>query len=161
MKVLGILMVFLSFTFAGFCISENYISKLKDIKRIDYLLKNIVLRIKNDSMTINEIFEEISKSSDEKTKKFISVINPESFDNLVADSENSLFCRNKSANIILKEAFSVLGRYSASEQEKEIELCRNRLRNLYEKSEENILSKAKLSKTSGILFGVFAAIIFL
>ena len=64
-------------------------------------------------------------------------------------------------NYILKEAFSVIGRYSAEDQISEIEFCRKKLNEIYLKNENEFRSKSKLSKSFGVLAGAFLIIIFI
>lgn len=159
MKITGLIFIFAAFSATGFYFSEKYISLLNDIKRADLFLKNLIFGIKCEHMTVYEIFKEIIKNCDKKTKNFLSDISPENFEKISEYSEKSGFCKNKTANSILEEAFFVLGKYSASEQEPELEFCRGKLKALYEKNEHDFLSKAKLSKSFGILSGLFAVIV--
>ena len=57
-----------------------------------------------------------------------------------------------------QKSISVLGKYSASEQTDEIEHCIDSLKSFYEKNEKELLNKAKLSKSFGIMIGVLAVI---
>lgn len=161
MKTLGLLLLFGSTSFSGFLIANNFVSYLKDIKRIEDFIKNIILCLKKENMTLMKIFETCSNLSDSKTKDFIKTISPKDFDKIHFMAKESGFCKNKSALLILQEAFSVLGKYSLSEQISELEFCRKKANELYSKSEKDLLSKAKIFKSSGILAGTFLVIIFI
>ena len=152
MRVLGIAFLFGASIFTGFYIAENRLSILKDYIRIENLLKNIILGIQSENLSITEIFKNIKKHCDNKTACFIENIDFKNF----TDFELS---DDKNANEILKDAFSVLGKYSAKEQIKELEFCRIRINELYLKNEKDIFLKAKLSKYSGVFCGMFFVII--
>ena len=159
MKILGSLLLFCSAMFSGFWISNSFLSDLKDISRVENFIKNIILCLKKENMTLIKIFETCSELSDSKTKNFIESISPKDFNKIYIPAKESGFCKNKSAVLILQEAFSVLGKYSLSEQICELEFCRKKTNELYSKSENDLLSKAKISKYSGILAGTFLVII--
>ena len=159
MKLFGLLLLFSSAMFSGFWISGNFISDLKDISRVENFIKNIILCLKKENMTLIKIFETCSNLSDSKTKDFIKSISPKDFEKIYVPAKESGFCKNKAANLILQEAFDVLGKYSLSEQICELQFCRKKANELYSKSENDLLSKAKISKYSGILAGTFLVII--
>ena len=159
MKLVGIVMIASALSAGGFFAGEKYFSVLKGIDRADKLLGNIILGLQSERMTIEEIFENAVKTGDETTKNFIENLSPQETGNAAKIAYECGFCKNDTANSILSEAFFVLGRYSAEEQVKEIEFCRRKLKNLYEKSEEPFLMKAKLARYSGVLAGIFAAIV--
>ena len=62
MKLIGIILIFLSVSFVGYEIGNKYISELKGIKRAEILLKNIILCLENENMTLKEIGESIEVS---------------------------------------------------------------------------------------------------
>ena len=161
MKLCGILFLFISISSLGFFISEKYISKLKDIQRVDLFIKNVLLGLENENMTINEIFEFIEKSCDDKTKNFLYSSSPENFKKISEIAYTSDFCKDKTVILILDEVFYVLGKYSAAEQIKEINFCRNKVISYSQKKENSFLEKAKLSRCSGVLAGILAAIMFI
>ena len=57
MKILGILFLFFSISFMGFYIAEKYLSEIRDLKRTEFLIKNILLGLESENMTVYEIFE--------------------------------------------------------------------------------------------------------
>ncbi|MBQ3531800.1 MAG: hypothetical protein IJA05_07780 [Oscillospiraceae bacterium] len=161
MKILGIILLFFSVSSFGFLVSENYVSLLKDVKRVDSFIKNILLGIESENMTINEIFDFTENSCDDKTKNFLSSVIPENFKNISEVAYITNFCKDRTVNSILEEVFFVLGKYSAAEQIREINFCRNKINTYYQKIEAPFLQKIKLLRYSGVLAGMFAAIIFI
>ena len=72
MKILGIIFLFLSVSFFGFYIAEKYISEIKDLKRVDLFIKNILFGLESENMTVNEIFEFTKNYGDKKSFVFLS-----------------------------------------------------------------------------------------
>ena len=159
MKILGLIIIFSIFTFLGFSKAKDSVSALEDMKRAEFLLKNIIFCLKRENMPINRIFENCIIECDGKTKEFlcsVSLKNLNSIDNI---ANKTGFCVNKKVNGVLSEAFSVLGKYSAEHQISEIEFCRKKINGIYEKSENDFLSKAKLFRYFGVLAGLFFVIL--
>ena len=159
MKVLGLIIIFLSFSFLGFSKANNCVSALADMKRAEFLLKNIIFCLKRENMPINRIFENCALECDKKTKDFLCSVSLKNLSDIEILADKIGFCRNKKVNSVLRDAFSVLGKYSAEHQISEIEFCRKKISNIYEKSEADFLSKAKLFRYSGILAGLFFVIL--
>ncbi len=158
MKAAGLLFIMAAISLSGFIISEKYLSPLKENKRAEELLKNIILGIKRENLALPEIFENILSGCDKETKAFILTFDFRNIDKIDIYTKKSNFCKDETTVTVLKKAFSVLGKYSASEQIAEIENCIDQLKLFYEKNEKDILSKSKLSKSFGILTGLLAVI---
>lgn len=159
MRILGILFILFSVSFTGFEIGNRYLSELNGIKRAERFLKNIILCLENENMTLREIFENSVILCDGKTKEFVSELNKNGKSDICEKALKTGFCKNKTAALVLEEVFSVLGKYSSEKQIREISFCRNKLNNLYNQNEDILRSKSKLAKISGILAGAFFAII--
>lgn len=159
MKLLGIMFVFVSVFSIGLVFSKRQLSVLKGIERAEKHLGNILLDIKNEHLTTAEIFNKICTEEDFETKEFFSLISPEKLNDTSKIAYQCGFIKNKTAADIFGEAFSVLGKYSVEDQEKEIEFCRNKLNFLYKKSEDEIKTRAKLIAYSGFFGGILAAIL--
>ena len=161
MKAAGILFVFLSFTFAGFYYYIKNISVLKSIKRAEDFLSTVLLCLKDEQMTVSEILLTAKENSDFETDIFLKSIEPYNLKNAAKMAEKCGFSKSKAITEILNKVFSVLGKYSNEEQIKEISFCREKLNNLYKKTEEETKQRAKLSAYSGLLGGFLAVILLL
>ena len=159
MKILGLAIIFSVFTFLGFSKAKDCVSALEDIKRVEFLLKNIVFCLKRENMPVNRIFGNCILDCDEKTKKFLYSVSLKNLNAIDIIAIKTEFCKNKKANCVLSEAFSVLGKYSAEHQIAEIEFCRKKINGIYEKNENDFLSKAKLFRYFGVLAGLFFVIL--
>lgn len=159
MKLIGTAMIITACSCVGMLLSKEYISVLKGIERAEKLIKNISACLENENMSIPEIFEYISVLGDDKTNEFIENIRIGNMDNTSETAEQCGFCTDDEAKNILSEAFSVLGKSSASEQIKELDFCRNRLKSIRESKAEEIISKAKFARRIGFTAGVFAAVV--
>lgn len=158
MKALGLVLVFISFFSVGLFFSKRQIFVLKSIKRAEDFLNSILLNLKNEHLTVYELIEKIRRDSDFETKKHLESVTPENLLNFGKSAYSCGFIKNKTAASVFYEAISVLGKYGIDEQTDEIEFCRNKLRSLYEKSEENYKSKARLYAYFGFFGGILAAI---
>ena len=110
-------------------------------------------------MPINRIFENCIIECDGKTKEFLCSVSLKNLNSIDIIAKKTGFCENKKVNCVLSEAFSVLGKYSAEYQISEIEFCRKKINGIYEKSENDFLSKAKLFRYFGVLAGLFFVIL--
>lgn len=159
MKLFGICFILFSFSAIGFFFGNGYISMLKDMKRAELLVKNIILFLKNENMTVSEIFENCINFGDRETKLFLSELQKNRCSDISFLAEKSGFSKNKTVNFLLEEIFFVLGKYSTEEQIRELEFCRSKIINLFEKEESDFKAKAKLFKSMGILSGIFISIL--
>ncbi|MBE6899218.1 MAG: hypothetical protein E7479_00920 [Ruminococcaceae bacterium] len=160
MKFFGIVLIFISVSLIGFEIGNKYLSELGGIKRAEIFLKNIILCLESENLTLTEIFENCKKSGDKKTEDFIFLLFKNGMSDIEQNAAESGFCTNKSALSVLQETFFVLGKYSSENQIREISFCRNRLNDLYAQNEVLLKSKSKLIRISGILAGAFISILF-
>ena len=71
MKILGLIIIFSVFTFLGFSKAKDCVLDNEDMKRAEFLLKNIVFCLKKENMPINRIFENCIIDCDGKTKEFL------------------------------------------------------------------------------------------
>lgn len=159
MKAVGIIFIITSFSAFGFYKSQKQLSVLKGIERAEKFLKNVLICLNTEHMTVKEIIENIAKTSDDKTKRFVLCLNDHDLTNSMKTSDLCDFCPSKEAVYIISEAFSVLGKYSLDEQTHEIENCIEKLKNIYRNKEDETKKKAEFSKISGILCGFFAAVL--
>ena len=73
MKLLGIVLVFLSFVFCGIAASKKYLSLTEGIEKAEKLINTIIDGILNDRSTMEEILQR-AKGMDEKTDVFIDAV---------------------------------------------------------------------------------------
>lgn len=161
MKTAGLFFIIFSFSATGFYLSSRYLSILEDIKRAEIFIKNIILFLKNENMTVDEIFKNCIEFGDSKTKNFLNEVKKNNFKNIAYLSEKNNFSKNRTVNLILEEIFLILGKYPAEEQIKEFEFSRLKLQDLLKKEEPDLVSKSKLCKNSGILLGFLISILFI
>ena len=161
MKIIGIMMIALACSTSGFVISQKYIEVLKGVQRAEDFIKNIIICIRNERMSIPDIFNYLFSFSDDYTKRFIDILVEFDFKNIDKKAFESGFCNDKTACKILREVFLILGRLSAEEQIKELEFARNKLTVYREKIYDELINKAKFSKKIGVISGVFIAVIML
>ena len=159
MKLIGLAIIFIAAAYGGFYIGDKYRFVLNGIKRAENLLGTIVFGIQNERVPLSELFNNIASNGDKQTNEFMRNIELRHLDKAQIIAEQCGFCNDKTAIAILSEAFSILGKYSAAEQIKELEYCRNKLRAHYEKIREPFLIKIKLSRYSGIFTGILLSII--
>ncbi len=159
MKIIGIIIVFITVSLLGIFAAQKQLSVLKSIKRTEGFIGKLLLCIKNKHMTIDEMFDFIKKDCDMSTEIFLNNISSKEIQNASSIAKKCGFSEDKTVLSIISEVFSVLGKYSADEQISEIELCRQKLLSLYEKNETDLKIKAKLAINSGFLLGSLAVIL--
>lgn len=165
MKTVGIIFIFFSLSAAGIAVGENYISVLKSIKRAEAFLSTLLIGLENGRLSVLEMLKNASLSDDAETKAFADMLEANfksSCGNMVKVKEAVLksdFCKDKIAALSLLEAIEILGKCSAEEQVEKIKFCRESIRKRYDTAFIPYSQKAKLSRSSGILAGLLAAII--
>ena len=159
MKLTGIIMIMFSCSCMGLLYAQKYNAVLKGITRTENFIKNIILCLQNERMGIPDMLDYRSSFSDDKTGNFISFLYDFKFDNADEIALKCGFCADKTANEILKEAFFVLGKFSAGEQINELEICRNKLSVYREKISEELKDKAKFAVRMGLICGAFFTVI--
>ncbi len=159
MKLIGIIMAAFSCSCAGFLAAQKYNTVLKGIIRTEKFIKNIILCLQNERMSIPDMLDYISSFSDEKTRLFICNLYGFDFTDIDKMAFECGFSEDETANLMLKEAFFVLGKFSAEEQINELVLCRNKLVNYIEKVSGILENKAKFAKRIGFICGIFIVVI--
>ena len=61
MKILGLIIIFSVFTFLGFLKAKDSVSALEDMKRAEFLLKNIIFCLKRENMPVKKRKKMLSK----------------------------------------------------------------------------------------------------
>lgn len=161
MKIAGIILIIISFSYIGYVLGEKQLSVLKEIERTDKILKNIILGLKDKKKTVFEIFDEIKAFSDKETIDFLNSIYKNNGTSIEQKAKETGFCYSSSITSVLEDIFSVLGKYTSDEQISELEFCREKLKNKYSEIKGPAFEKAKLYKYSGILSGIFTAVLFI
>jgi len=165
MKTIGIILILISLSATGAVIGENYLSMLKGIKRAESFLSTLLIGLENGRLSIYEMLDSAVSGGDKETIAFVGILSK----NIVPGAEtlnkkelyDSGFCKDKIAASAVLEAISILGKCSAEEQIEKIKYCRENIRKRYETSFEIYRQKAKLSRCSGVLAGLLAAVIFI
>lgn len=163
MKIIGIVFIFCSLSAAGIAVGENYISVLRSIKRAEIFLNTLLIGLENGRLSVMEMLKNASFSYDEETKAFADMLEA----NFKSEGGNikresilkSDFCKDKIASLSLLEAVDILGKCSAEEQIEKIKFCRENIRKRYDAAFILYNQKAKLSRSSGMLAGLLAAVI--
>ncbi len=164
MKLLGVVFIFVSLSAAGVLIGENYISVLKSIKRAENFLNILLIGLENGRLSIGEMLEKARASGDIETVAFIDILKNSLMTGGSVNEKmflESAFCKDKIAASSAFEAINILGKCSAEEQIEKMKYCRENIRKRYETAFDLYNKKAKLSRSSGILAGLLAVIIFI
>lgn len=161
MKILGLVLIISSAFGLGLYVNSFYLSELKKIQNADEMLTTLILGLENGNQSLKELF--IALKKDEKLAETFSFIE----ENIRRGKEP--FVRKNAAELgfghdrevaeNLWKAFFVLGRYSAPEQIEKIRFYRENIQNRYRIQNDPLHKKAKLSRSMGLLGGLFLAVI--
>ena len=164
MKLLGIVLVFLSFVFCGIAASKKYLSLTEGIEKAEKLINTIIDGILNDRSTMEEILQRV-KVMDEKTDVFIDAVLKNSEGKRIMlkkeIASETGFCSDDYTNKLLQEAFDIFGKTTAEEQISRLKHIRGGIITRREELLQPSLQKAKLSRSFGIIAGLLAAVILL
>ena len=164
MKLLGIVLVFLSFVFCGIAASKKYLSLTEGIEKAEKLINTIIDGILNDRSTMEEILQR-AKGMDEKTDVFIDAVLKNSEGKRIMlkkeIASETGFCSDDYTNKLLQEAFDIFGKTTAEEQISRLKHIRGGIIIRREELLQPSLQKAKLSRSFGIIAGLLAAVILL
>lgn len=163
MKLMGIVFIFVSISAAGAAVGESYISVLKSIKRAENFLDLLITGLENGRISVPEMLKNASAFGDHETVAFIDVLESHiETGGLFAEAKTALesgFCKDETTTFELTEAINILGKCSAEEQIERIKYCRENIRKRHEEATMIYGQKAKLSRSSGVLAGLLAAVI--
>ena len=161
MKILGLVLIILSAFGLGLYINSYYLSELKKMQNAEEILTTLILGLENGNQSLKELFINLKK--DEQLAETFSLIEKnirlgkEPFAKKSAAELGFGHDREVAEN--LWKAFFVLGKYSASEQVEKICFYRENIRNRYRIQNDPLHKKAKLSRSMGLLGGLFLAVI--
>lgn len=159
MKYVGLFIIFCSVSFIGLYRAQNENNVLKSITAMESIISKMILCIKNEHATIDDIFSYVKCNSDLSTKNLIDNLSPEKLSNARDIAKECCFSNDETVLSIISDVFGILGRYRADEQIKEMEFAREKLRNYYNSIESDIKIKAKLMLKSSLLCGILAVIL--
>ena len=159
MKYIGLFIIFCSVSFFGLYRAQKEKNVLKSIKSTESIISTIILCIKNEHATIDDIFSYIKHNSNSSTGIFIDNLTPEKLSNAKEIAKECNFSDDETVLSIISDVFGILGRYSADEQIKELEIAREKLKTYYNSVESDIKTKASLFAKSSLLCGILAVIL--
>lgn len=161
MKALGLVLIVAVALGFGFYTSFFYLSELKKIQTAEEIITTLIMGLENGNLSLREIFRNLKKE-DSLSEAFCTIENNlmkgiEPFEKEKADKLG--FGHDKETVENLWKAFFVLGKSSAAEQTEKMRFYRENIRNRYQVQDEFLHKKAKLSRSMGLLGGLFLAII--
>lgn len=159
MKYIGLFIIFCSVSFFGLYRAQKEKNVLKSITAMESIISKMILCIKNEHATIDDIFSYVKCNSDLSTKNLIDNLSPEKLSNARDIAKECCFSNDETVLSIIFDVFGILGRYSADEQIKEMEFAREKLINYHNSIESDIKIKAKLILKSSLLCGILAVIL--
>lgn len=161
MKILGLTLILSAAFGFGLYISSFYLSESKKIQTAEEIVTTLILGVENGNLSLREIFRNLIK--DKKLAGTFCLIEEnlrqgkEPFEKEKAAILGFGYDKEVAEN--LWKAFYTLGRYSANEQAEKMRFYRENIRNRYREQNEYLRKKAKLSRSLGLLGGLFIAVI--
>ena len=159
MKYIGLFMIFCSVLFIGLNRAQKEKDVLKSIKSTESIVSKMILLIKNEHATTDDILSYIKHNSDLSTRKFIENLSLEKLSHSSKIAKECGFSNDTTVLSVISDVFGILGRYSADEQLKELEIAREKLKTYYNTIESDIKTKASLFAKSSLLCGILAVIL--
>lgn len=165
-KGISFLLIFLTSSKIGYIIANKYKNRLNELKEMKNALNMLKTKMKYTYETIPDIFEEISKNTNEKIsrifKKALENMNNKKLDaghawrEAIITSKTDLTEEDRQVLINMEK---LLGKTDLEGQVGDIELTSNFLDVQIEKAEKEKTKNEKLYKTLGKIIGVTIVIL--
>lgn len=162
LKFAGIVVIILSASFAGCYFSSALKNRLVMLKKLDYMLEEIILLLRYRSATVYEIAETLAADGRFSEFEFLKSVS-EGDKPFREGWREAVFACNipdmKKSDIEL--IADIGGRLGSSDLEGQlgtVMLQREELRSAIRSAEEDCAKKAKLYRSLGVLFGAFVSI---
>ena len=151
-KIIGLLTVAFAFSVLGILLSSKYKNRVKDLKEFKKAINIFETKIKFTYEPIPDIFNEISKNSNENIGNIFKIASIKMKNNDATSAWNEALEQvytnmNKEDIEVVKELGKMLGKTSIEGQLSQIELVRNFLDEQIKKSEIECNKNEKLYKT--------------
>ena len=163
LKYAGLALIISVCAFAGCYFSSALAARLTVLKKMDYLIDEIIILLRYKASTVYEIIEHIAENERFSDFVFIS--------NISHDGENSFqsdWCKSLEANPptslkagdlqILADIGRNLGTSDIEGQISTLNLQRNNLKSLIISAEADCEKKSKLYRSLGVLVGAFISV---
>lgn len=165
LKLLGLLIIFISSTYIGILISNKYQNRVKDLKEMKNALNIFCTKIKFTYEVVPKIFIDISNTISKNVGSVFKLAS-DKMNQMTAGQAWSYALENSNTNMkkddieILKPLGNLLGKVDIDGQINEIKLAETFLDTQIEEAEEEKNKYTKMYKTLGITIG-FAIVIIL
>lgn len=165
LKLLGLLIIFISSTYIGILISNKYQNRVKDLKEMKNALNIFCTKIKFTYEVVPKIFIDISNTISKNVGSIFRLAS-DKMNQMTAGQAWSYALENSNTNMkkddieILKPLGNLLGKVDIDGQINEIKLAETFLDTQIEEAEEEKNKYTKMYKTLGITIG-FAIVIIL
>lgn len=163
-KIIMLLLVFISSLSMGFLMAKKYTNRVKELKDMKNALNMFEVKIKFTYESVPEIFNEISKQIDGNVGKIFRTsyqkMQEETAGRAWSESIDIVDCSmNEEDKLVLKNLGKMLGQTDAEGQISEIHLVNNFLDTQIELAESEKVKNEKLYKTLGGVIGLTIVII--
>ncbi len=156
-KIIGIFFVFFSCSACGFFISHMLYTSVRQLDAFCRLVKFIETQIDYYLTPLDRIFLEYEDKHLELCG-FLPLTRNVGAVKALDECKNKLYLSSVQYKE-LKSFFSSLGTHSSNEEKKHCEYFYTRLRELLSEAEEVLAARERLSRSLGILAGIFLALI--
>lgn len=162
-KIITLLLIFLSSTYIGILISKKYLNRVKDLKEMKNALNIFSTKIKFTYEPIPQIFNEISQKVNKNISNIFYIASCK-MGNLNAGEAWVQALEESNTNMqeedieTLKSLSNLLGKVDMEGQVNEIELVESFLDTQIELAEEDKNKYVKMYKTLGITIGLAVVI---
>lgn len=163
-RFIGAIMIFFAVSFFGIYLSDNIKRKKERLEIEEKMIEEIAVMIRWNSLTLNEIAEELFKNKIFTNVKFLNVLSeycndicsfPDAWEKAVLLDGNL----SKEEQKILLEVGSTLGTTDKEGQLSALELYSTRIKKMQESEAEKYRQKGRMYRSLGVTAGAMIGII--
>lgn len=163
LKFAGIIVIISAASFTGCYFSAALRKRVLTLKKLNYMLEEILILLRYKSATVYEITETLAADERFSEFEFLGIIKPESGISFQQSWCNAVYgsslCGIKKSDIeLIADIGKKLGTSDLDGQVSTVMLHRSELEALIVSAEEEYSKKAKLYRSLGALTGAFVAI---
>lgn len=155
LKIIGMLLIFLSASGTGFTLSFSIYEKRQRLILIKKLINEFIADLSFKKTPVLSLIERLKNDSDFEKLQFLKSFSKDNF-----SGENDNYKNlSKEERVLIKEFFKIIGNSATDTQINLLKDLKSRTEDMINKASEESRERGKLFSMGGILTGIFIVIL--